>query len=521
MMGRFVKDESGMTMGLALIMIVLISVMGAGLLTFVRKDLGAVLEVNQGQRAFELADAGVAAAKRQLTLHCVSTDPDCEGRYDDSDVVVGTEDIQWSVAKGGLTLTNLDGSATIPNNVSVTIEYRPETEDFKVISTGSYGEAKRKIEAIFKGIISFGGAGEMGHPLYYTPSDIRIEATAAAPVLLRDISLFSGGDILIQDLDRAGFITEMGDNNGGILRGTGKSDTLQDWCTTQACNTKAFQNMWGPWNTQQRLENKSVYTKHKTGDDLLDPGLAAEGKICGFSADSSIGECSSTSPSIADGVYGYDCTTGPVDLEDAICPNPPESRGNGLTFVDKQPQNQNPNVASTITYPFPRPAPIPAELKDNASATYTCPASSTCSPPFTDLVGNRSDVVFIDANGSTVNFQTDNNPNLQGVLVVWCGRLVQQAKFQGIILNLNGDGTDFDSSNCEGDGTKGTYRNEGQDFSGWLYAEGGTDQLAGIELGPNSKLGKYPGGNWSFDTSAFENAPPNSFALQGWRELYE
>src|SRR3712207_8662385 len=40
--------------------------MGAGLLTFVRSDLEAVVEVNRGQRALSLADAGVQAARRQL-----------------------------------------------------------------------------------------------------------------------------------------------------------------------------------------------------------------------------------------------------------------------------------------------------------------------------------------------------------------------------------------------------------------------------------------------------------------------
>jgi hypothetical protein len=53
-----------MTMGLAMMMILLIGVMGAGLLTFVSKDLNTVLEVNRGQRAFEVADAGIGVAKQ-------------------------------------------------------------------------------------------------------------------------------------------------------------------------------------------------------------------------------------------------------------------------------------------------------------------------------------------------------------------------------------------------------------------------------------------------------------------------
>src|SRR5687767_5489907 len=67
-MRRFVYDESGMTMALAVIMIALIGVMGAGLLTFVSRDLNSVIEVNAGQRAQETANAGLEAAKYQLSI---------------------------------------------------------------------------------------------------------------------------------------------------------------------------------------------------------------------------------------------------------------------------------------------------------------------------------------------------------------------------------------------------------------------------------------------------------------------
>ena len=60
-----------MTMALAIMMIVLIGVMGAGLLTFVSRDLNTVIEENRGQRAFEVADAGIEAAKRQLASSVV------------------------------------------------------------------------------------------------------------------------------------------------------------------------------------------------------------------------------------------------------------------------------------------------------------------------------------------------------------------------------------------------------------------------------------------------------------------
>src|SRR5215218_8252495 len=94
-----------MTMALAVIMIVLIGVMGAGLLTFVMKDLNTVAESNRGQRAFEMADAGIQAAKRQLTSDCVGAQSaTCSALYG-----IGTGTSPWSAAQGGLNLGDLNG----------------------------------------------------------------------------------------------------------------------------------------------------------------------------------------------------------------------------------------------------------------------------------------------------------------------------------------------------------------------------------------------------------------------------
>src|SRR5918998_4835779 len=110
---RFVRDESGMTMALAMMMVLIIGVMGAGLLTFVGTDLNAVVEVNQGQRAFELADAGIGIAKRQITADCVG-DASCTGSYDASMTEdFAPVDIQWSWRKGGVTLEDLDGDENV------------------------------------------------------------------------------------------------------------------------------------------------------------------------------------------------------------------------------------------------------------------------------------------------------------------------------------------------------------------------------------------------------------------------
>src|SRR5215218_6174275 len=112
MLERLAKGESGVVMGLAMILVVLIGVMGAGLLVFVRSDLEAVVKVNQGQRALNLADAGVQAARRQLRA---DAEPD---HYDGS----AAGNVEWAYVApvggtAGKTLTLDDGSA------EVTIQY--------------------------------------------------------------------------------------------------------------------------------------------------------------------------------------------------------------------------------------------------------------------------------------------------------------------------------------------------------------------------------------------------------------
>jgi hypothetical protein len=121
---RVVEDESGVVMGLAVIMVVLIGVMGAGLLTLVVTDLHATIEANRGQRAFEMADAGVEVAKARL-----AEAPDLAG---------------WS--SGELHMESVD-----EGEVTVDIERRDGEGGpyFVATSTGRYGSARRRIEATF------------------------------------------------------------------------------------------------------------------------------------------------------------------------------------------------------------------------------------------------------------------------------------------------------------------------------------------------------------------------------------
>lgn len=139
MLDRLVKEQSGIALPLAIIMIVLIAVMGAGLLTFVTTDLNAVVQVNQGQNAFDMADAGIKAARRQLADTSGTT------KYDDTGA--SGDDVQWSAAKGGM---NVSFPGVSGRSANVQIRYDSSTQRFVVESLGTSGSAKRKIEAVYK-----------------------------------------------------------------------------------------------------------------------------------------------------------------------------------------------------------------------------------------------------------------------------------------------------------------------------------------------------------------------------------
>jgi type II secretory pathway component PulK len=122
MIRRLPREERGMALGLAIIVVVVISVMGAGLLTFAATDLQAVVAVNRGEQAFELAEAGIEVAKAHL-----ANDPN---------------PADWS--SGELHMAGLN-----EGSVTVTVEYIDESGTFEAVSTGEYRETIRKIEATF------------------------------------------------------------------------------------------------------------------------------------------------------------------------------------------------------------------------------------------------------------------------------------------------------------------------------------------------------------------------------------
>ncbi len=102
-----------MAMGLAVMVVLLVGVMGAGLLVFVRNDLEAVVEVNRGQQALKTADAGIEAGRRHLrTVDATPANYDGDPGND-----TDPSHAAWSELEGGRDLS-FDG-----NEINVEIRY--------------------------------------------------------------------------------------------------------------------------------------------------------------------------------------------------------------------------------------------------------------------------------------------------------------------------------------------------------------------------------------------------------------
>lgn len=208
-----------MTMGLAIIMIVLVGVMGAGLLTFVRRDLEAVIESNRGQKATEVADAGVQAAKRKLIENSFPNQYNDPATYSPASDAANNS---WAFDVGSATCGDLPAGpgrciTTPEGQVRVTIKYLPpptslsgsgtasrrdpryapvdppfagadytDGRDFFLVeSDGIYNGARRKVQAVFV-------TQDMGIPKsYYASKDINVDGG----MTINNFSLFSRSNV--------------------------------------------------------------------------------------------------------------------------------------------------------------------------------------------------------------------------------------------------------------------------------------------------------------------------------------
>jgi hypothetical protein len=167
-------------------------------LVFVRNDLEAVVEVNQGENALGAAAAGVKAAENHIALEDNSKES-----YDDDSA---NGDSEWSYLDGNGKDLNFDGdSAEVkirylkppPTEADArdpsyapewdsTLPYDNDRRYFKIISRGEAGEAVRKVEAIYR-TTDF----ELP-PAYYATGNIDFNGNSTN---VAGVSLFARGNV--------------------------------------------------------------------------------------------------------------------------------------------------------------------------------------------------------------------------------------------------------------------------------------------------------------------------------------
>lgn len=249
-------------MGLTIIMIVLVGVMGAGLLTFVSTDLNTVVEVNQGQRAFEVADAGVQAAKKQLLTESSAsgaTPAVYHNKYGGTDAA--TNDVQWSpnisntncsnLGSNGMCFENLDGDGSTSDTANVTIlSENASTDTFEVVSTGGYGDAKRKIEAKLQPTNRV-----RLRPEYYTGQDFLCDSN----------STFSGSVLNFIVEDNANFKSNctitMTSGNIYVGGASGAGLAAEFNSNTSVANGNIFINGTASFNSNTSVTNGSIFIR--------------------------------------------------------------------------------------------------------------------------------------------------------------------------------------------------------------------------------------------------------------------
>lgn len=420
MQHKILRDESGMTMGLVVIMIVLIGVMGAGLLVFVQRDLATVVEVNRGQQAFETADAGVQAARRQLL-----SDARIES-YDGN----GTGESDWSFGDpsgAGRNLT-LDGktmnvrvrylpAARAPANPNQdqapelipasapASQMRPPSgcRFFKVTSDANMGTggARRKIEAILC-------ASQLNVPTaYYTPKTIEFDGN----VNVSGVSFFAR------------------ENIKGVTSGSVSIDRI----------TEALYKDWDSTKFDPTSNHNT------TARSVTAAGFGAEGRVCGNAT------CTT---SVADGVNDFDSTT-------------------STKFIRKS-TPQGLQTSSEITYPFETDtSTLIRFLEDEArrqlnyySAPQDIDSTTNGGKAKYPETSDERTVFFMDANGQTadIDYAVNNTPQAQGTIVVRNGNLKinnSSNGFKGVII-VTGNGS-----------TTGKYQSSGNDtVEGFVIADG-------------------------------------------------
>jgi Tfp pilus assembly protein PilX len=464
MLQRLIRDESGIALGLAIIVVVLVGVMGAGLLVFVRSDLNSVITVNQGQKAFDIADAGVQDAKRHLYSqdttrqhYDLSNTNDCTAgqRLSPEDWSPATTVYVNQDCTGGTTTRSTPGVTKdfAGGKVTVTItcykqdpagdcagvtEGAPEAVAatdkafFKIISTGEYGGARRKIEAIYYASRS----QDVPTGYFADKEDIRFDGD----ISVKGVSFFSGRNIIV--------------DQANINRTT--AAYYGDWRVEDPA-----------YNTERRED--AARRMPQTG-----AGLGAAGLIC-----NSASSCSSNSDSVANGIQDYDSSTGPDG----------RNVGSKKKFIRKNPAT-GAQTSNQISYPFDPDEGLPLELlreEAKRQGNYYSSRVDISNANYPTTSTGRT-VFFVDADSTTeIDFTVSRAPKAQGVVVINNGNLKTSSSSNGLdgIAVVTGDGSPTGTGN---------YTSSSNATNTGLVISSGRQTISGnVEPSPGRNFTNVPG----------------------------
>jgi hypothetical protein len=522
-------------MGLAIIMIVLIGVMGAGLLTFVRSDLNSVIEENGGQRALDIADAGVQDAKAHLRVDSfrehydtdsgndcnegirvggdnwskatdIYTDPNgyCVGpgtRADDLNTP-WREDQGVSKLFGGgrfhVTIECYDQNDTvcdIGGAGSAPPEDIPPPADekfFKITSTGYDTEAGdgavRKIEAIYT------TSKKTYAPIaFWSPRDINFSGTDC----VKKMSFFAGRNI-----------TGATSGNGcGPPNPFGTQKLIAHRPPTTTPPLPPDDAIYGHW---QNAYNPTMRVD-ASGTPITKVGFGAVGRVCS-GACPDLTSTTSMAGSIADGFNDYDRTTGPL---------PGRNVGQKKKFVSPLT-----NPSSEITFPFDpgvglaNPSSLVEEglleeMRAAAEAQGNChaatPTPGVCSNTAVSTINAwPAPGAIYFADGTNITLSLSESPDPSGMLIVRGGDVNwvnSSADFEGVIIVI-GNGNLAANGSCATNSGTGYYTQPGQvNLDGYVAASGCIQISGNVE--PSTTI-DYTNLNSFYDVK-----------LWSWRELYE
>jgi hypothetical protein len=472
-MNRLIRDESGMVMAIAIMMIVIIGVMGAGLLAFVTRDLESVITVNQGQKALELADAGAQAAKQQLRA-----DPD--RLHYDSDaannaawayVVPSGQPGVTRTLSGGTTRVTIqtlqnsttDSELTDPNYAPELFNVLAPKDYYRVVSSATVGNVRRKVEAIYL-------SSQAQFPkAYFATMDINIGSQSTR---INNVSIFAGRDI-----------------NGLYLNNLQGEDI-------------AYGNWQNAYNDKARPGN---------GVTPMPAGAAAERSI--------------TYSPASENVTQKDPPSSPTDRFRKLDFDNSSSTVPGYKFcrkgVTKNPDGTfcwpsgSPQPANVITYPFEANTrevnlDLLKELAVQQGHYFSIDTSVTTSHTIDDTkypasASSKQTIYYVECKGSArCNVDYSASGTREGTIVIINGDLKTSASstgFTGVIIMR-------DPNNFAATATPLQYNNQGDfTFTGYLNIEGTATIKGSANPILTQDVLRRPG---FFDVT-----------LWSWRELYQ